>query len=319
MAVDKVREEPAFHAGERAVQARLGAAERMARVGDRAIRHHMPEQHREFFALLPFLLVGSIDSAGQPWASVVTGAPGFVQSPDPGTLHVRAVPTTGDPLGENLRPGAQVGILGLQPHTRRRNRANGVVTAVDGEAFRVAVAQSFGNCPKYIQAREAYYRDGPRTTGFKPSAELSEADIRLLRGADTFFIATAHPEALRGNARAYGVDVSHRGGRPGFVGFDAHGNLTVPDYVGNFFFNTLGNIELHPVAGLLFIDYETGDLLSLAASVSVIWEGPEVAAFEGAQRLLRFTPTSVLSARAALPLRWGSAQSSPYLAATGVW
>lgn len=314
-----VPSEPAFHSGERAVQARVGAAERMARVGDRAIRRYMPEQHREFFTLLPFVLVGSIDSTGQPWASVLAGAPGFVNSPDPGTLYVRATPTAGDPLGQNLRIGAQVGILGLQPHTRRRNRANGVVSRVGDDGFAVRVTQSFGNCPKYVQAREARYLGQAPATHFESSSALSAAARRLIRGADTFFIATAHPDAIRGGTPTHGVDVSHRGGRPGFVGIDGHGRLVVPDYVGNFFFNTLGNLEVHPFAGLLFMDYDSGNLLSLATTVSLIWDGPQVEAFAAAQRLLHFSPREIRLAPAALPLRWGPTELSPHLPGTGVW
>ena len=32
------------------------------------IRDAMPEQHREFFAQLPFVIAGTVDQTGQPWA-----------------------------------------------------------------------------------------------------------------------------------------------------------------------------------------------------------------------------------------------------------
>ena len=60
-----------FHAGERALQQRAGLRERMAIVGARVIRDHLPDQHREFFAQLPFLVVGSLDADGQPWTSLL--------------------------------------------------------------------------------------------------------------------------------------------------------------------------------------------------------------------------------------------------------
>lgn len=309
----------AFHRGEQAVQRRVGAAVRMARIGERAIRASMPEQQREFFALLPFVLVGSIDQAGQPWASVLSGPPGFVRSPHASALHIHALCTAGDALEENLRPGAQVGVLGIQPHTRRRNRVNGVVTEVFEHGFAAQVSQSFGNCPKYIQAREPRYAGPQPASGFDRLPGLSDAAVGLVHRSDTFFVASAHPDALRSPTRAHGVDVSHRGGRPGFVHVDSTGQLTVPDFLGNFFFNTLGNLALHPFAGLLFLDYASGDLLSLATSVSVIWDGQKVKSFAGAQRLLRFTPLAVRTARAALPLQWGPAELSPHLEGTGNW
>ena len=60
---------PTFHAGERAVQERVGVAARMAEFGPRVIRDFMPDQHREFFAQLPFVIAGTKDAAGQPWAA----------------------------------------------------------------------------------------------------------------------------------------------------------------------------------------------------------------------------------------------------------
>src|ERR1700736_5662267 len=92
--------EAGWHEGERAAQQRAGVAARMQDVGKRALRSFMPEQHRAFFAQLPFLVVGSVDGRGQPWASVLFNRPGFATSPDPMTLNVAALPQAGDPLAK---------------------------------------------------------------------------------------------------------------------------------------------------------------------------------------------------------------------------
>ena len=55
----------------------------------------MPDQHREFFALLPYLFIATVDTDGWPMASVLTGPPGLVQSPDPATLRHRHLPAPG--------------------------------------------------------------------------------------------------------------------------------------------------------------------------------------------------------------------------------
>jgi len=308
-----------WHEGERAMQTRAGVRERMEAFGTRVLRDQMPDQHRDFFAQLPFLVVGSLDTASQPWASVLAAPPGFAHSPDPRRLRIDALPADGDPLAQTLAPAAAIGLLGIEPHTRRRNRMNGRVASVDGAGFSVDVQQSFGNCPKYIQAREPVFVAGaPPAAAPRWADRLDAAARRLIGKADTFFIATAHPLAGRAGA-AQGVDVSHRGGRPGFVRLSGEGTLTVPDFVGNAFFNTLGNIAVNPRAGLLFIDFERGDLLQLAVTAEVLWDGPELAAFAGAERLLRMQVVSVLHRTAALPLRWGQAAPSPFLAATGRW
>ncbi|SEA72977.1 pyridoxamine 5'-phosphate oxidase family protein [Variovorax sp. YR216] len=308
-----------WHEGERALQARAGAAEKLAEIGPRIMRDFMPDQHRTFFAQLPFMIAGSLDREGRPWASVLAAPPGFAHSPDAHHLRIDALAPPDDPLSGALVVGAPIGLLGIEPHTRRRNRMNGIVSEADARGFAVEVRQSFGNCPRYIQAREPVYVDASRSAfEARRMDHLDKAARHIIGSADTFFIATAHPSVGDGDA-SHGIDVSHRGGRPGFVRVTGDGTLTAPDFNGNAFFNTLGNIAMNPRAGLLFIDFETGDLLHVAVKAEVLWEGRELAAFEGAERLLRMQVVSVLHRPAALPLRWGRAVLSPFLAGTGSW
>ena len=310
-----------FHEGECAVQERVGVREQLEGVGHHAIRAFMPEQHRAFFAQLPCVIAGSVDALGRPWASVLANPPGFIQSADPRHLTIRAHLLTADPLRENLRPGAPVGIVGIEPHTRRRNRMNGVVESINDEGFTIEVQQSFGNCPKYIQARVPEIAQD-RVGGEKRiavSTKLDEAAREMVSGADTFFIATAFPAARADDGPSHGVDVSHRGGKPGFVRVDFDGTLTAPDFQGNFFFNTLGNLVVNPRAGLLFIDFETGDLLYLTVDAEIIWDGRDVDAFDGAERLLRFKVREARRVERSLPLRWSEARLSPFLLRTGSW
>ncbi|MEX5612780.1 FAD-binding oxidoreductase, partial [Pseudomonas protegens] len=69
-----------WHAGERQLQARAGVAERMEAFGTKVIRQAMPDQHRQFYGQLPFILVGAVDAQGNPWASILEGPPGFAQA-----------------------------------------------------------------------------------------------------------------------------------------------------------------------------------------------------------------------------------------------
>jgi len=318
---------PPFHPGELAAQARAGVRERMAPAGRRAIRGIMPDQHRDFFAMLPFIVVGSLDRQGRPWASILSGRPGFLHSPDPRTLTVAARPAYGDPLGDNLAAGAPIGLLGIQLETRRRNRMNGTVTEWADGRFAVTVGQSFGNCPQYIQARRPSFVAEPDSLGearpvHAEGRVLSPKAAALVAAADTFFIATRSAEAGAGGPPAEGVDVSHRGGRPGFVRVAEEGGrtvLTAPDFVGNFYFNTFGNIEADPRAGLVFVDFDTGGVLLLTGTAEVVWDGPEVAAFAGAERLLRFRPEEGRWIEDAVPLRWSAPEQASQLAATGTW
>ncbi len=302
-----------FHAGERQAQARAGVLLHGA-----AIRDWMPDQHRLFFAQLPFLLVAATARDGWPVATALAGQPGFISSPDPRTLRIAGLPDPADPAAASLRPGAAIGLLGIDLGTRRRNRANGRILAADDTGLAVEVQQSFGNCPQYIQARDVE----PRPAGDRAAGHAAETlhclawDARgLIAAADTFFVATG--SAGRGGD-ADGVDVSHRGGRPGFVRVDGD-VLTIPDFRGNRYFNTLGNLLLDPRAALLFVDFATGDLVHLQGGAKIVWDGEEVRSFAGAERLWRVHVTAGWRRRGALPLRWTFRGYAPTTERTGAW
>lgn len=315
----------AWHAGERALHALTGAEDKMQMIGSRVMRDHLIEQHRLFFPLLPFLVAGSVDAGGQPWASLLVGQPGFAHALDERRLRVDAAPLPGDALTESLHDGAPLGLLGIELPTRRRNRLNGWVQGDEAQGFTLEVGQSFGNCPRYIQARDTRFTGQPREgAGFvRRDGGLDEDLARIVGQANTLFIATAHPDARRANALpSQGVDVSHRGGPDGFVRVEGSGKnatLLMPDFDGNGFFNTLGNLAINPRAGLLFVDFERGDLLQLAVRTELLWDGPEVASFHGALRVVRMRVEEVRHAVAALPLAFGEEERSPYVEGLGPW
>ena len=277
----------------------------------------MPDEHRDFFAELPWMLVGSVDAAGRPWASVLVGEPGFAVSPDPRTLVLAARPLAGDVLRDNLRLGAPLGLLGIELDTRRRNRLNGTITEASAGRIVLRVDQSFGNCPKYINRKTLARR---RARAASRAAEVSDAlgarGREIVARADTLFIASSHlPAGAR--TQSDGVDVSHRGGRPGFVRVEADGSLTIPDYLGNFLFNTLGNVERDGRAGLLFVDFASGDVLQLTGGAAIDWDAPEIAVTTGVQRLVRVRPTEIRLIGGAYPFTAEIIDSAPQLDTIG--
>lgn len=313
-----------YHAGEQAVQTRAGQREDSERMGHKMIRSQLPDQHRAFFEQLPFVLVGSLDDAGQPWASMLVGRPGFIHSPDVHTLVVAAAVHPGDPLQAPLRVGAPLGLLGIQLETRRRNRANGHVSALGLRGFRLQVDQSFGNCPRYIAARTFRWRADPRPSAAGPAegSQLSAAACAMIGAADTCFIASASARTANSHDAREGADVSHRGGRPGFIHVDGTGpttRLLMPDFAGNNAFNTLGNLARHPSAGLLFPDFVSGDLLSLGCDAEIVWEGSELEHFSGAERLIQFHVRGGSWLRGYMPFDWSAAQPGPHTERTGQW
>ncbi len=306
-----------WHAGEKQLQERVGVSERMEEIGRKVLRDYMPDQHREFYRQLPFIVVGAVDNDGLPWASLLDGQPGFIHSPDPQLLDIERLVDATDPLGLVFEPGTAVGLLGIDLHTRRRNRMNGRIKALSDHGFRVEVEQSFGNCPQYIQQRELVpVIPRASTPQVERMGELDAAAQAMIRGADTFFVASFVD--LGNDPRQRSVDVSHRGGQTGFVRVD--GNLlTIPDFSGNLHFNTLGNLLLNPKAGLLFVDFTSGDMLHISGRAEVLLDGPSPDTFQGAERFWQVRVEHVVRRPAALGLRWRFEGFSPRSLLTGSW
>ena len=247
------------------------------------------------------------DGQGRPWVTLLTGRPGFAQSPDPGTLEVRAELPAGDGLHGALRSGAKVGALGIELATRRRNRVNGRLASAEDGALRVAVDQSFGNCPQHIRQRGwRFVRPDPHPAMHRET-RLSPRAIEWIEGADTFFIGTGVGGRTE-DART-GMDASHRGGAAGFVRVEDERSLVFPDYSGNNHFNTIGNLMLDDRAALTFVDFANGSLLQLSGRAAVDWEADAAAEFPDARRLVRFEIEEAIELERVLPLRWSDLET----------
>jgi ferredoxin-NADP reductase/predicted pyridoxine 5'-phosphate oxidase superfamily flavin-nucleotide-binding protein len=297
----KPNEASPFHHGERTVQKRLGVGdiEDWAR---KVVRDHLPEQHRAFHTAQPFLVVSARDAQGRPWVTLLDGPDGFVTSPDPHHLVIDAKPTPGDALADSFAPGSDVGILGIELATRRRNRVNGRVAANGSGGIAFRVDQSFGNCPQYIREREWRRVDSTASVQAQSGSSLTPSQRAWIASADTFFIASGY----RGDGEnpTFGMDASHRGGDPGFVRVLDDKRLQFPDYAGNNHYNTIGNLVVDPRAGYLFIDFESGRLLQLTGTASIDWDSDELEQFPGARRLVTLHIEEIIELPAAVGLRW---------------
>ncbi|MCX7364335.1 MAG: pyridoxamine 5'-phosphate oxidase [Alphaproteobacteria bacterium] len=266
-----------FHRDEITAQSLAGHVAK----GRAAIRPFMPDQHREFFALLPYLFTATLDQRGWPMASLLSGRAGFAHSPDPATLRIDALPAPDDPAASGFAVGAPIGVIGLDFTTRRRNRLNGRIAATDAGGLGVEVEQSFGNCPQYIQRRLPTERP-KAANAVEPLAGLDEAARRTISAADTLFVASrSRPEAGPDG----GLDMSHRGGNPGFVGIEGD-TLVIPDFRGN----RTACIDWHPQ------------------------DAPV-----GAERSWRLRVERAWRRRDALPFTWRFGDSAPTTLATGTW
>jgi uncharacterized protein len=247
------------------------------------IRAELPPVATEFLEEQSFAVAGFADRVGRVWASPLFGEPGFLRADSDSVLSVSSLPFASeespDPLITRLQEmteGFPLGLLVIDPLERKRMRANGTAQ-IQEDGFNLHLQEVYSNCPKYIQARVLIpgdrHENRIHTT---QGTTLSKAQQGILARADTFYIASHHSER--------GVDASHRGGMPGFVHVLDNRTLIFPDYAGNRMFNTLGNLEISPEAGLLFLDGETGAILQLTGEAQVLW-AEEVTALQEAQSI----------------------------------
>ncbi len=292
-----------FHSGEIAVQTRAGVRDIAQRVS-MVISPILPPNIEYFLEIQRMVVIGSLDSNNRVQASVLAGNPGFIQALDKTTIRIDAVPVHGDSLIDNLKKKNEIGILAIELATRHRLKVKGKARIRNGVIY-VTLKRAYIQCPKYIQAREASTpTESPGKQDIQHSENLSNDLQKFIAASDTFFIASYHKES--------GVDVSHRGGDPGFVKVLNQNKIVFPDYVGNSMFNTLGNISVNPGASLLFIDFENGGTVQLTGEAKIIWDDDRVAEFAGAGRLVEFEICGVVHTRGAVPLKWQFLDYSPF-------
>lgn len=312
-----------FHIGEKTLQTRYAEVSKVQTLGTRMIRDFMLAQHQDFFGAQEQLFIGGEDAEGKVWASVIYGLPGFLHSPSPHCLNVtlpdfneitestNASLTSNDPLGDAFNPGAKIGLLGIDFSTRRRNRLNASVLENTEGTLSLKVLQSYGNCPKYIWQRTIIdsYATQPRRRGFE---QFSPELLELIARADTLFIASRYQgnplnrEFAEHEKNKLGFDISHRGGQPGFI-VHHEGQLWLPDYSGNNFFNTLGNILLDPYVGILIMEFDTQSYLQLSGSAQLVTEKSKLLAsgvFDAAERALVFELSKGFLVSDAIPWKY---------------
>ncbi|MFJ6612825.1 pyridoxamine 5'-phosphate oxidase family protein [Streptomyces sp. NPDC091289] len=291
-----------YHEGEQAVQKRAG--EGRPGWGSPMFEGDLLPGFGPYLLRQRMLFLGAADSSGAVWSSLVTGDPGFAAPLDQQTIALSSLPVPGDPLADAFGTTTDIGLLALEPHTTSRVRINGVAHR-ENDTLRIRTEQVLGNCPKYLQVRVPV-ADGPATEP-KPArtgADLTPEQESWIRGADTFFIAS--------RAEGHGADSSHRGGDPGFVSVAGPRKLVWPDYFGNSFYMTLGNLQLNPNCGLLFLDWESGSTLQLSGKARIDWDEDHRTAVPGALRMCEFDIEQVVQIDAATRLRWSFAGPSPY-------
>lgn len=99
-----------------------------------------------------------------------------------------------------------------------------------------------------------------------------------------------------GTADADGVPhCSYKGGPPGFVRVLDERTLAIPNYDGNGFYDSWGNVAVNPAIDLLFIDFAAASpwRLRIKGTAELVLEGELLEGIPGAQFVVRVTPTRI--------------------------
>jgi predicted pyridoxine 5'-phosphate oxidase superfamily flavin-nucleotide-binding protein len=292
-----------FHDGEIAVQERAGVRDIANDVGE-GIIDFVPPDAAQFLARRQMVVLSTVDRRARVWASVVTGQPGFIEIAGDRALRIAGRVSSGDPLLQNLAAEGHIALFAPDFVASRRVRVNGRGVIKSGAIY-VKTDQVYGNCRRYMQERMLAGDRQPEPNNVVAHGNaLSGAQQDQISRADTFFIATDHPDS--------GADVSHKGGNPGFVKVIDERRLSFPDYNGNRMFNTLGNIAVNPHAGLLFIDFDSGRTLQLSGAASIDWNPARAKAFAGAERVVDFELDETIDTPMGFPLAARFRQFSKY-------
>jgi len=274
----------------------MGQREMAERVG-RIIHKQIPTAAADFLLDQPMIVIAAADDTGRIWTSLITGPAGFVHVDDAQTITVDGLPVADDPLHDVLRqPNRQVGMIAVQPQTRRRMRVNGVAVPT-ATGIRIQPDQVYSNCPKYISRRQIVdvhvHANQPT---IRRTDSIDARTQRIICTADTFFVGSADTESH--------ADASHRGGNPGFLQVLSPNRVRWPEFRGNSMFMTLGNIAVNPHCGLLIPDWATGSTIQLTGTAEIVFDDEPECAVE-------FTLDQLIEVTEASPLRWGSAELSP--------
>lgn len=176
----------------------------------------------------------------------------------------------------------------------------------------MAVQESTGNCPKYINKREVYaHVPSPRLVS--DSLPLSQQAVDLIHKTDLFFMSSTNGDSM---------DTNHRGGPVGFMRVasnepEEEGGgegvvLVYPEYSGNRFYQSLGNLYLNPKIGIVIPDFETSDVLYLTGTAKLLLGQAALSVMPHCKLALQIRVQEARFIADGLPFRGHLGDMSPY-------
>ncbi|KAI4142236.1 MAG: hypothetical protein LQ340_007403 [Diploschistes diacapsis] len=275
----------------------------------------------------PLLAVGTLDSSGRPWTTLWGGEKGFISVMNQAMLGVNmVVDRRHDPVikacrgstdnGKIFGGGQVISALGIDLETRQRVKLSGKVAGaalngVEGETTAhgqmvLQVESSLSNCPKYLNAK--HIRPTIPLPQPEPSSlPLSPSALSLISKADLFFLTSS--------ASGTHLSTNYRGGPRGFIRIvsstPSSTQLAYPEYSGNRLYQTLGNLHVTPLTGIVIPDFTTGDALYATCSAEIHVSPAAAALIPRSNLVIVLTLTKALFVRSSLAFRAAADLSSP--------
>lgn len=283
----------------------------------------------------PLVALGTLDDEGRPWTTVWGGERGFARPVAEGVLGLKsAVDKTYDPVYKAfwesssdksdgpdeegiVRPegGKMMSALSIDLETRDRVKLAGRLIAgadIRGLESEVQLAfhveESLGNCPKYINKKTLEtVIPQPELVPGGPGGMLPPEAVSLIEKADMFFLSSTNGVSM---------DTNHRGGPRGFIRIlknDVDGvELVYPEYSGNRLYQSLGNLKVNPLIGIVIPDYTTSDALYLTGRTTILLGKQASDVLPRSNIAVKITLSASRLVKASLPFRGTPDEPSPY-------
>ncbi|MEM9102651.1 MAG: oxidoreductase [Pseudomonadota bacterium] len=339
--------ENTLHPGELFIQQRKHTPSELTAQIPRYIQQDMPQQHADFYADLSYLPLATLDTQGRPWASLLVTQSdndptvGIRISPQ-NTLDIEAEMNRFDPLLQSLKQRSLSHTIesplfagvGIDFSNRRRNKLAGKIQSYDTELenklrLKLQSNEHLGNCPKYITLRSLAHcnrqaeLDISHVDNLRTS--ISQACKAHIDQTSTVFLATKYTsENTTTHHHPSKMGLNHRGGPPGFVRVyeDVKTQstekmvstyLVLPDYSGNRFYQSLGNIQKDALVGLVFPNFHNGDILYATGQAKNLFDKDAEALMPRTHLITQILITGLVFVKQGLNLRMLSNEKfSPY-------
>lgn len=199
------------------------------------------------------IVLAALDDHQTLHVAALSGPPPLVSATDGDDVITLDAPRE---LLSQLPERAAWGGIVINPASARRSRVAGT-PAVHSTGVRLTCPVAFTNCRKYILAS--------RSTGTSTHVGPTQVSRCTLDDAWVAHIIAHGEMAFLVSVTDAGVaDVSHRGGPPGFLRFDATARtIAWTEYLGDGMFVSVGNLRANALFALIVLDLESGDALRL--------------------------------------------------------